>query len=97
MSAVEGRFAVIIDPSNHNTIYVGTGDLNFGSFSMGSQGILKSTDAGATWHNTGLVQAGRIGRIIVHPKDANVVYACVAGRLTGPIPTSFHWRAVLDG
>src|SRR6476620_7657884 len=35
-----------IDPSNHNTIYAGTGDLNFGSFSMGSQGILKSTDAG---------------------------------------------------
>jgi hypothetical protein len=32
-----------------NTIYAGTGDLNFGSFSMGSQGILKSTDAGATW------------------------------------------------
>ena len=36
-----------IDPSNHNTIYAGTGDLNFGSFSMGSQGILKSIDAGA--------------------------------------------------
>src|SRR5438552_3080105 len=40
---------VVIDPSNHNTVYAGTGDLNFGSFSMGSQGILKSTDAGATW------------------------------------------------
>jgi hypothetical protein len=40
---------VIIDPSNHNTIYAGTGDLNFGSFSMGSQGILKSTNAGASW------------------------------------------------
>ena len=38
-----------IDPNNHNTIYAGTGDLNYGSFSMGSQGILKSTDGGATW------------------------------------------------
>src|SRR5205085_743566 len=38
-----------IDPSNHNTIYAGTGDLNFGSFSMGSQGILKSTDGGNSW------------------------------------------------
>jgi hypothetical protein len=37
---------IVIDPSNHNTIYAGTGDLNFGSFSMGSQGILKSTDGG---------------------------------------------------
>ena len=41
--------SVTIDPSDHNTVYAGTGDLNFGSFSMGSQGILKSTDAGATW------------------------------------------------
>src|SRR5207253_5026640 len=40
---------IVIDPSDHNTVYAGTGDLNFGSFSMGSQGILKSTDAGATW------------------------------------------------
>ena len=38
-----------IDPADHNTIYAGTGDLNYGSFSMGSQGILKSTNAGATW------------------------------------------------
>src|SRR5207245_10014498 len=37
--------SVTIDPSDHNTVYAGTGDLNFGSFSMGSQGILKSTDA----------------------------------------------------
>ena len=40
---------VTIDPNDHNTVYAGTGDLNYGSFSMGSQGILKSTDAGATW------------------------------------------------
>src|SRR5947207_7183695 len=41
--------SVVIDPNDHNTIYAGTGDLNFGSFSMSSQGILKSSDAGATW------------------------------------------------
>src|SRR5438093_2283301 len=40
---------ITIDPNNHNIIYAGTGDLNFGSFSMGSQGILKSINAGATW------------------------------------------------
>ena len=38
---------VTIDPNDHNTVYAGTGDLNYGSFSMGSQGILKSTDAGS--------------------------------------------------
>src|SRR5204863_5083216 len=38
--------SLTIDPNNHNTIYAGTGDLNYGTFSMGSQGILKSTDGG---------------------------------------------------
>ena len=38
-----------LDPNDHNTIYAGTGDLNYGSFSMGSQGIFKSTDGGNTW------------------------------------------------
>src|SRR5207302_4559968 len=41
--------SVTIDPSDHNTVYAGTGDLNFGSFSMCSQGMLKSNDAAATW------------------------------------------------
>ena len=38
-----------LDPNDHNTIYAGTGDLNYGSFSMGSQGIFKSADGGNTW------------------------------------------------
>ena len=50
---------VTIDPNNHNTVYAGTGDLNFGSFSMGSQGILKSTDAGATWTVLGATSSAR--------------------------------------
>src|ERR1700730_16906591 len=45
--------SITVDPNNHNTIYAGTGDLNYGSFSMGSQGILKTTNAGATWRLLG--------------------------------------------
>jgi hypothetical protein len=45
---------ITIDPNDHNTIYAGTGDLNFGSFSMASQGILKSADAGATYRRLAL-------------------------------------------
>ena len=44
-----------IDPNNHNTVYAGTGDLNYGSFAMGSTGIWKTTDAGNT--STVLVRA----------------------------------------
>jgi hypothetical protein len=80
---------VTIDPSNHNTIYAGTGDLNFGSFSMGSQGILKSTDAGATWTLLGanvfgmiynepagqFPQYNAVGKVRVDPNNSNKVVA----------------------
>jgi hypothetical protein len=83
-----------IDPSNHNTIYAGTGDLNFGSFSMGSQGILKSTNGGATWTLLGanvfgpaltepagqFPQYNAVGKVRVDPRNSNNV---VAGTKTG--------------
>lgn len=86
--------SVTIDPSNHNTIYAGTGDLNFGSFSMGSQGILKSTDAGATWTLLGadvfgpalpepagqFPQYNAVGKVRVDPNNSNNL---VAGTKTG--------------
>ncbi|MFL6285343.1 MAG: hypothetical protein ACJ74Q_19575 [Pyrinomonadaceae bacterium] len=80
---------VSIDPTNHNTVYAGTGDLNFGSFSMGSQGILKSTDAGATWTVLGanvfgaalpqpagqFPQYNAVGKVRVDPNDSSKVVA----------------------
>src|SRR6266481_7053263 len=80
---------ITIDPNNHNTIYAGTGDLNFGSFAMGSQGILKSTDASATWKVLGadvfgmiyteppgqFPQYNAVGKVRVDPNDSNKVAA----------------------
>src|SRR5437667_659692 len=80
---------IVIDPSDHNTVYAGTGDLNFGSFSMGSQGILKSTDAGATWTVLGadvfgmiyseppgeFPQYNAVGKVRVDPNNSNNVVA----------------------
>jgi hypothetical protein len=83
-----------IDPNDHNTIYAGTGDLNFGSFSMGSQGILKSTDAGESWTVLGadvfgaslpspagqFPQYQAVGKVRVDPNSSNKV---IAGTKTG--------------
>src|SRR5213596_3832729 len=80
---------IVIDPSDHNTVYAGTGDLNFGSFSMCSQGILKSTDAGATWTVLGanvfgmayteppgqFPQYNAVGKVRVDPNNSNKVVA----------------------
>ena len=85
---------ITIDPSNHNTVYAGTGDLNFGSFSMGSQGILKSTDAGSTWTVLGadvfgmgfptpagqFPQYNAVGKVRVDPNNSTKV---AAGAKTG--------------
>ncbi len=85
---------VTIDPNNHNTIYAGTGDLNYGSFSMGSQGILKSTNGGTTWTLLGanvfgpalpqpagqFPQYNAVGKVRVDPRNSNNV---VAGTKTG--------------
>ena len=85
---------VTLDPNNHNTIYAGTGDLNYGSFSMGSQGILKSTDAGAHLDCAGrqrlrsafpepagqFPQYQAVGKVRVDPNNSNKV---VAGTKTG--------------
>ena len=78
-----GSFAVA--PSDHNTVWVGTGESWIIRYSdVTGDGIYKSADAGATWKNVGLPESGRIARIIVHPTNPNIVYACVVGRATGP-------------
>src|SRR5436305_4198806 len=80
---------ITIDPNNHNTIYAGTGDLNFGSFSMGSQGILKSINAGASWTVLGanvfgmayvepsgqFPQYNAVGKVRVDPNNSSKVVA----------------------
>ena len=44
---------VTVDPNNSNVIYAATGDISFGSFAFGSAGVLKSTNAGASWQTLG--------------------------------------------
>ena len=79
--------ALAVSPSNHNIVWAGTGEAwAIRDSDMMGDGIYKSTDAGRTWRNMGLKETGRIGRIVVHPANSQIVYACAAGRLTGPQP-----------
>jgi photosystem II stability/assembly factor-like uncharacterized protein len=77
--------ALAVAPSDPSTVWAGTGEawVIRDSDVMGN-GIYKSTDAGKTWTNMGLPESGRIGRIVVHPSNPDVVFACVLGRTTGP-------------
>ncbi|HET6936355.1 MAG TPA: sialidase [Candidatus Angelobacter sp.] len=73
--------AVTIDPSNHKTVWVGTGESwTRNSVSVGS-GVYKSTDGGENWTNVGLKDSERIARILVDPANSNSVLACATGHL----------------
>ncbi|HZD96202.1 MAG TPA: hypothetical protein VE133_18215, partial [Candidatus Sulfotelmatobacter sp.] len=78
---VQSIGAVTIDPSNHKTIWVGTGESwTRNSVSIGD-GIYKSTDGGENWTNMGLKDSEHIARILVDPSQSNTVFACATGHL----------------
>jgi photosystem II stability/assembly factor-like uncharacterized protein len=77
--------ALAVAPSDANIVWAGTGEAwAIRDSDIMGDGIYKSADAGATWSHMGLDQTGRIGKIIVHPTDANIVFACTLGRTTAP-------------
>jgi photosystem II stability/assembly factor-like uncharacterized protein len=75
---------IAISPSNPDVVWVGTGEPNNRQSSSFGDGVYKSTDAGRTWKNMGLHDSQSIGRILVDPHDANVVYVAALGHLWGP-------------
>lgn len=82
---VQAIGALALAASDPNQVWAGTGEgwVIRPSDVMGD-GVYKSMDAGKTWTHMGLNETGRIGRIIVHPTDPNIVYVCAVGRANGP-------------
>ena len=69
------------DPSNPQTVWVGTGESWVrNSVSVGT-GIYRSRDGGENWEALGLADSEHIARVVVHPKDSNTVFACALGHL----------------
>ena len=66
------------------TIWVGTGENNSSRSSYAGDGLYRSTDWGASWQHMGLTDSQRIGRILVHPEDPNVVWVAALGALYSP-------------
>lgn len=73
--------AVTVDQAHPDTIWVGTGESwTRNSVSVGT-GVYKSTDAGDSWKFMGLEDSERIARIVVDPKNSDVVYVAATGHL----------------
>jgi photosystem II stability/assembly factor-like uncharacterized protein/cell fate (sporulation/competence/biofilm development) regulator YlbF (YheA/YmcA/DUF963 family) len=73
--------AITIDPKNPSIIWAGTGENNNQRSVSYGDGLYKSEDAGRTWRNVGLKLTEHIARIIVDPRDSNVVYVAAPGPL----------------
>ena len=83
----EGSYSigtVALDPKNPNTVWVGTGENNSQRSVSYGDGIYRSDDAGRTWHNLGLKNSEHIARIVIDPRDSNVVYVASQGPLWAP-------------
>jgi photosystem II stability/assembly factor-like uncharacterized protein len=73
--------ALAIDPKNHSVIWAGTGEGNGQRSVAYGDGVYRSDDGGASWTNVGLKHSEHIGRIVIDPRDTNVVYVAAQGPL----------------
>ena len=97
---------VTLDPNNPHVVWVGTGENN-GQRSVGyGDGLYKSEDGGKSWKNVGLKNSEHIGKILVDPRNSDVVYVAAQGPLwnaggdRGLYKTTDGgktWKAVLNG
>jgi len=72
---------VVVDPKDSSVVWVGSGENASQRSAHFGDGIYKSTDAGKTWKNVGLKNSEHIGKIIIDPRNSNVVYVASQGPL----------------
>jgi len=88
---------IAIAPSNPQIVWVGTGEANIFRSSQSGAGIYKSVDGGKTWQPMGLAGTNTIARIVVHPKNPDLVYVAASGHEWTTNPERGVYRTVDGG
>ncbi len=77
--------ALAVADSAHDIVWAGTGEpWLIRPFAAMGDGVYKSTDAGHTWSHMGLDETGHIARIIIDPRNPDVVFTCAVGQAYRP-------------
>jgi len=72
---------ITIDPNNHNVLWVGTGENNSQRSVSWGDGIYRSLDGGSSWKHMGLKKSEHIGKILIDPRNSNVIWVAAQGPL----------------
>ncbi len=81
-----------IAPSNPDIVWVGTGEEDSRNSISPGGGIWKTTDGGETWRFMGLKDTQVIARIVIHPRDPDIVYVAALGHIWGSNPERGLYR-----
>ena len=96
---------IAVAPSDPKIVWVGTGEANSSRSTYWGDGVYKSSDAGKSWKNMGLKESHHIGRVVIHPKNPEIVYVAALGHLYSENPErglykttegGASWNKVLD-
>ena len=90
--------AIAVSESDPSIIYVGMGEhAPRAVMTSYGDGVYKSYDAGKTWTHMGLEKTMQISRIVVHPKNPNIVYVAAQGAINGPTPDRGIYKSTDGG
>jgi photosystem II stability/assembly factor-like uncharacterized protein len=77
--------AIAVSESDPNVVYVGMGEhAPRAVMTSYGDGVYKSTDAGKTWNYVGLKATQQISRIVIHPKNPDILFVAAQGAIYGP-------------
>ncbi len=89
--------ALAVSRSNTGIVWAGTGEPWIRSHISIGDGVYKSTNAGRTWAKMGLPESGRIGRIVIHPTNPDIVFVAAQGHSYGPQQERGLYRTIDGG
>jgi photosystem II stability/assembly factor-like uncharacterized protein len=85
--------SIAVASSDHNVIYVGTGESAIRGNASHGDGVYKSVDAGKTWTHVGLEDTQQIGQIRIDPTNPDLVYVAALGHMAGSNPERGVFRS----